>query len=190
MKKLVRNIFEWYSSLNIYNKLIFSIISVLILILLVYIISNIRIGYDIVDYNTFYIEEAINSSEEISDRDIYLKGKTIIDNLISTYYSNYYIDDKKVKVSDFYKYTLLPDYKYEISNWNFNDNVKKIATDFISEYGTENIKELTEYSIINKMYKYSNEYNMYIFKLNLSIGEHYIGIRFENNDKYSIFYVE
>ena len=90
MKKLVRNIFEWYSSLNIYNKLIFSIISVLILILLVYIISNIRIGYDIVDYNTFYIEEAINSSEEISDRDIYLKGKTIIDNLISTYYSNYY----------------------------------------------------------------------------------------------------
>ena len=190
MKGYIGKIISWYNSLTGVQKLIVTSILVIILMLLVYIISNVRIGYDLIDYKNITRESLLQNSVESNDRDIFTKGEGIINSIINSYFSKYYIEDEEDKVSDFYNYTLINDYKYAISSGRFNNNVKEICNDFEEEQNTDDISSLVGFSIVDTVYLYSEDNEMYLFKLNISSDEHYIGIKFDENNKYSIFYLE
>ena len=83
MKGYIGKIISWYNSLTGVQKLIVTSILVIILMLLVYIISNVRIGYDLIDYKNITRESLLQNSVESNDRDIFTKGEGIINSIIT-----------------------------------------------------------------------------------------------------------
>ena len=83
------------------------------------------------------------------------------------------IQNKKVKVSDYYDYVVFSDYKYKFSKSKFKSNLKDITNAFKEQYGVQSPSELTEGSIIDEIYLYSESYGMYLVKLNVESKDRY-----------------
>ena len=98
--------------------------------------------------------------------------------------------EEKVKISDWYKYVVFEEYKSEISSGDFKKIVKKISDEFnIINKNNESIENIYN-SLITNIYLYSESYNMYIVEFNIGDNLHYIGLKFNSDNSYSIFYIE
>ncbi len=190
MNDIIRKITNWYINLSGLKKLVISVIAILILVILVKLLSGVKIRYEIIDYNNYNIDSLLKNSTLCTDRKIFVQSEEVIDKLFDTQNGTYDIQNKKVKVSDYYDYVVFSDYKYKFSKSKFKSNLKDITNAFKEQYGVQSPSELTEGSIIDEIYLYSESYGMYLVKLNVESKDWYIGIKYETDDTFSIFYFE
>ena len=189
LQKLVNKILEFYNSLNDFVKIAVIVIGVVIIAICSKLLSNVKFEYSYINYKEFKIDEYVNDSLLCSDRLVFLKIEEVINELFMANNGEYIVNNKKVNISDLYKAVILEDYKYSISKSSFKNVLNKTVNDFNSEYGVTKIEELVDRSIIDKIYTYSKEYEMYIVKLNLQQNTHYVGIKFNQDNSYKVFYI-
>lgn len=184
IKNFFRNIFEVYNNFTGVQKLIFTTICVLILMLLVFLISYLDFSDKIINYKELNMNDIVKNNEPIRDRDIYIKCNYIIEELLRIVKNDYKINNSKISIDDVHKYALYNE--YGISNNKFKSKLKNIYNDII----TDSSKDVSEYyPIISNIYSYLKEQNMYIIEINNEDKKHYIGIQIQN-DKYYIYYLE
>lgn len=188
LKNKINKCIEWYYSLDGNKKLLVTIGAVILLIILVKLLSMINLKKGIIEYDWNSTEEFTSGLNCTNDRNIYAKSNEIVKRLIMTSNGEYYIKEKKVTISDWYNYIKFEE--YNISKNKFKKIVENINDDFdlaISEYGSA---ELLYNSLIENIYVYSDSYKMYIVCLNINGNYHYVGIKYESDNSYSIFYLE
>lgn len=188
-KDFLSIIIEKFNSLKEIQKLVLCIITVILLIIGSYLLSKIRFGKSLIDYSEFKITDVVSSLEESTDRQIFVNSEQIVSRLIQTYYGEYSINNKKVSMKDLYDHTIFDEYKYKLSKSKFKSFIKNISEDFYEEYNLKNVSEIKNDSIISSVYVYSEAYDMYIVKLNIQKNEHYIGIKYDNENSFEIFYI-
>lgn len=183
IREQFNKIIKWYDSLNSGKKLVATVFLLVILIILVSLVSKIDFDTKILNYKEITAENLITNSEISNDRTIYLKANTIIDNLLKTYDGEYYINEEKVKLDDYHKYAIFDE--YNISKSKLKKKVQNIENAI--EQGKTNENEF--YPLIKNIYKYSDTHQMYVVELNTNI-RHIIGLKFDNNNRFTIFYIE
>lgn len=186
IKGLFTSLINWYFSLKSQLKLLVTIIAVVILAILVSLISRINVGTKIIDYKDLSGDYAVSNLQLVSNRNTFLATNDIIEKMLFANYGQFTLNDKKVKVKDYYDYSLYGEYK--ISYFKFKDIVKNISNDVFEGKDTSNLTSGVVYPIVKNIYLLHKDENMYMCELN-SNTRHFIGIKIED-DKYYIFYVE
>lgn len=190
IRERFNKIVGWYNDLDSIKKLIVTFFGLIILIILVNILGNINFEEGIIEYNWDSGNNLVSNLTVNNDREIYLKSNVILKNLINTTNNEFYIKEEKVKISDWYKYVVFEEYKSEISSGEFKKIVKKISDEFnIINKNNESIENIYN-SLITNIYLYSESYNMYVVEFNIGENLHYIGLKFNSDNSYSIFYIE
>ncbi len=187
IKEKINKAFDWYSSLESMKKLVVTIVIVIILFFLVKIISSIDLSKKIIDYSWSSGEELISSLEKSNDREIYLKTREVVSRLFNTMNDEYSIKDNKVSLNDWYKYALFDEYK--ISKGNFKSLLRKINEDYNGKMNIYGSSKIVLDSIIENVYVYSSSYGLYVCEMNINDSKYYIGLKFESDNSYSIFYI-
>lgn len=191
MKKIKQLIIEFINNLNKTQKLIASIVLLVVMIFLVNLIANVSFKETFIDYKNITAQDLVNSSTICTDRDTYLILEDITTNFLNANIDKYVIDDEKVNLKDYYTYTLFEEYKYNMSYSKF----KRIANNFYSKVFSDKKQKYNNIPLeemINTIYLLSEPRNMYIVELNTNTTEKpYIGIELdESNGRYSIFFIE
>lgn len=177
-----------YDSLNSKSKLFVTIGLVLILALLVKGLSLINLKKGIIDYSWNSGEEIVSDLSVCTDKSIYLKSNEIVKKIIQTANNEYIIENKKVSINDWLKYVKYDEYK--VSKKDFTNKIKNIGNEFNDEVNNYGSKDLIYDSTIEKIYMYSEAYELYVIKFNIGEHQHYLGIKFESDNFYHIFYIE
>lgn len=190
MNKIFENVVDYVKGMKSINKLILSIIAVVVLYFLVKIISNISFSETMIDYKNTNGKELVQNSAECKDRDVYVILNDIVENFLAVKIDGYKIDNHKVTLKDFYNYALYDEFKVNMSYFNFKSKAQKMYSKIYNE--DIKYKNIPLDSYIDSIYTYSNALKMYIVKINTNNGDDaYIGIKLEENtNNYSIFYIE
>ena len=191
MKEIFLYLKDKYENLSNIKKLVLLIFGVIVLMILVNLISNFSLKETIIDYDHITPESLVELSDVTNDRKIYTILDNIITDFLNTSIGKRKINEKEVKIKDYYNNALLEDYKYNMSFSEF----KKIANNFFSKIFNEDIKysKIPLDYVIKDIYVYSKSQNLYIVNLNTNSEEEaYIGIKIDmsNEHKYHIFYID
>ncbi len=186
IKGLFTNLINWYFSLKSHLKLLVTVIAVFALAILVRLISGVDVGSKIINYKELSGEYAINNLQLVKNRNTFLATNDVIEKMLFTNFGQYKINDKKVKIKDYYDFSLYEEYK--ISYFKFKDKIENISNEVFEGKDISNLTSGVVYPIVKNIYLLSEKENMYMCELN-SKTRHFVGIKIEDN-KYYIFYVE
>lgn len=191
MKKIKNFLIEFFDNLSKTQKIICALFFLVIMMFLVNLISNVSFKDTFIDYKNITGESMIENKSLVTDRNVYLILDNIIDNFINTYNGNFYIDDKKVKLKDFYDNALYNEFKYNMSYSKFKNKVRDLYNKLAMNEEPSDQKIMAENNI-ECIYLFSEPRNMYLVKLKSKSNESaFIGIELDNNlGKYTIFYLE
>lgn len=185
IKKFFNKLTVWLENLNSNEKLVVALISLIIIAILSFGVSKIKIGEKSINYKEINIAN-INALEASNDKDLYVKCDAFTKRIIESYYKNYTISNVKVDVDDFYKLSKLD--QYNISKSKFNKKFKTIIEELRNEKNASSNDIDTFYPIIKDIYVYSEKENMYFIKFDTN-EEHVLGVQIKDNYFY-IFYLE
>ncbi len=184
-----KKILEFINNLSKTQKIILLLVAIVILIFIVNFMSTLTLKETFIDYKNSKAVDLIAEKEIVQDRDLYLTLSTISENFLNTYIGKYKVNNKVIKLRNYYDDVLFDEYKYNRSFGKFkkaaNGLYKKI---FVN--GKSNDIPLDE--IVSNIYVYSEARKMYIVEMNTNVDEKaYIGIKLDDvNNIYYIFYVE
>lgn len=167
------------------QKLIFSVIGLVILIFLVYLLSNISNSNNI-DYKSLNGTYIYNFSNVISNNEFALVDEAA-SQIVSQFKGEKYFEMEKIEIDDIYKYEVLSEYKKYISKGKFSDCVNN----FIEKYNR--IYELKKEVVPSSISEYSE--NQYIVVYSAQTDEEdincYLGVALNTEgNSYYIWYVE
>lgn len=188
--RLKAKITEFINSLSKTQLILVALAALIILIIAVNFLSTLSFKETIIDYKNETASSLIAEKELLKDRDIYLTLEAITENYLNTYIGKYKVNNKTMKLKNYYNDVLFDEYKYNRSFRKF----KKTANNLYKKVFV-NGKEYNEIpleTIVNNIYVYSKERDMYIVEINTNTEEKgYIGIKLDDSFKiYYIFYVE
>lgn len=191
MKRIdaINNIGRFISNLTKTQKIIASLIALVILIISVNFLSTLSFKETIIDYKNENASNLIVDKEKLKDRDIYMTLESIVENFLNTNIGKYKLNNKTIKLKDYYENVLFDEYKY---NRSFN-KFKKISNKFYKKiFINEKYNEIPLENIVSDIYIYSKERKMYIVEVNTNVDEKgYIGIKIDDTfNVYYIFYIE
>ena len=176
---------NWYSELTGVKKLQVSIIGLIVLALLVYGISNIRVGGRTINYKEIKPDNIVTMTVN-TDKNTYIMVDTAIKRLILASYDNYSVSQHEIKVKDFYDYA--KEEEYNISKGKFTKKISKMVSELQTERNG-NVSNLESfYPIIKNIYTYSEGNKMYFAELDTE-KQHFIGLHFKEG-RFYIFYLE
>ena len=191
MKNLF-NLFEkFFRNLTSIQKLLYSIVTVLILIFFYYFVIRTSLRKSEIDYKSFTSSSLLKDSEMIYDREKYIIFEEIISKFLNTNIGKNIIDEKVVKVEDYYKYTTTENYKKCFSKRIFKNKVSWVYNKVFYEFNNIDYVPLENY--IANIYKVNEYSNIYIIEINDNYEEEktYIGIEFNEKQRtYFIMFVE
>lgn len=185
INKIVRII----SNLTKTQKIIASLIVLIILMIAVNFLSTLSFKETIIDYKNENASTLIQNKEKLKDRDLYITLESIVENFLNTNIGKYKLNNKTIKLKDYYENVLFDEYKY---NRSFN-KFKKISNIFFKKiFVNEKYNEIPLDDVISNVYIYSKERKMYIVEVNTNTEEKgYIGIKIDDTfNIYYIFYIE
>lgn len=191
MKRIdaINNIGRFISNLTKTQKIIVSLIALVILIISVNFLSTLSFKETIIDYKNENASTLIVDKEKLKDRDLYITLESIVENFLNTNIGKYKLNNKTIKLKDYYENVLFDEYKY---NRSFN-KFKKISNKFYKKiFINEKYNEIPLENIVSDIYIYSKERKMYIVEVNTNVDEKgYIGIKIDDTfNVYYIFYIE
>lgn len=183
--KFLKYIDNFYNSLTKTQKIIVSLIILIILMIAVKFLSTLSFKETIIDYKNENAYTLIENKEKLKDRDIYITLESIVENFLNTNIGKYKLNNKTIKLKDYYENVLFEEFKY---NRSFN-NFKKISNRFYKKiFVDEKYNEIPLDDIISNVYVYSKERAMYIVEVNTNTQEKgYIGIKID--DTFNIYYI-
>lgn len=185
IRKGVRNAIDWYSGLVGIKKLQVTIILVIVLALLAFGISKVRIGGRTINYKDINYESIINM-EKNSDKNTYIMIDTALKRLILASYDSYNINGNKINLKDFYDFA--KEEEYSISKGKYTKKISEMFTELQKERNG-NVSNLESfYPIAKNIYTFSEENKMYFIELDTE-KPHIIGLHFKEGNFY-IFYLE
>ena len=185
IREAIGRAINWYSELTGIKKLQVSLIGLIVLALLAFGISNIRIGGKSINYKEINHDNIVTMSVN-TDKNTYIMIDTAIKRLILATYDSYNISKLDISVKDFYDYA--KEEEYNISKGKFTKKIKNMVNELQAERNG-NVSNLESfYPIIKNIYTYSETNKMYFAELNTE-KPHMIGIHFKEGNFY-IFYLE
>lgn len=188
-RKYIEKIKLVYANMNTNQKLISSIVFLVIMIILVKVLSSVAIKERNggIDYNNTNGKDISLTLSSITDDDLYVTLKNISDDVISKFLGNQYDKNKVISVNTIYKEILTSAYTESISKGKFND----IADAFINKINV--IKQEYTELIPSNIVEYSDNYYLvkYKYEINEEEIELYIGIAVDTTRNiYYIWYIE
>ena len=188
-RKYIEKIKLVYANMNTNQKLISSIVFLVIMIILVKVLSSVAIKERNggIDYNNTNGKDISLTLSSITDDDLYVTLKNISDDVISKFLGNQYDKNKVISVNTIYKEILTSAYTESISKGKFND----IADAFINKINV--IKQEYTELIPSNIVEHSDNYYLvkYKYEINEEEIELYIGIAVDTTRNiYYIWYIE
>ena len=164
-RKYIEKIKLVYANMNTNQKLISSIVFLVIMIILVKVLSSVAIKERNggIDYNNTNGKDISLTLSSITDDDLYVTLKNISDDVISKFLGNQYDKNKVISVNTIYKEILTSAYTESISKGKFND----IADAFINKINV--IKQEYTELIPSNIVEHSDNY--YLVKYKYEINE-------------------
>lgn len=185
IRGFISRIIDWFNNLDSKQRLFAAIVAVIIMALLTFGISKIRIGGNQINYKEINIE-SIKNLNVSNSKDLYINCDILTKRLVETYYGKYKISNLDVYLNDYYEHCKLEE--YNISKSKFNKKFATIIDELKSEKNADSSEIDTFYPIIDKIYVYDETKQMYFIKFSTK-EDHVLGIQFK--DKYFyIFYLE
>lgn len=184
-----KSILEFLNSLSKTQKIIALSMGVILLILVVNFLSTLSFKQTTIDYKNETAASLIAEKEVATDRDLYMTLETITENFLNTHIGKYQLNNRTIKLKNYYDDVLFDEYKYNRSYSKF----KRAANHFYKKiFVSGKYNEIPLDEVISNVYVYSEPRKMYIVEVNTNTEEKaYIGIKLDDINKlYYIFYVE
>lgn len=176
---------DWFNNLDGKRRLYAAIVALIVIALLAFALSKIRIGGNLINYKEINMD-SIKLMNVNTDKDLYTKCDLIVKRLVETYYGNYKLSTRTVELNDYYEHTKLEE--YSISKSKFNKRFKTIIDEMQTEKNATIGNINSFYPIIDKIYTYSDTNKLYFIKFKTD-EDHVLGVQVRE-DRFYIFYIE